>query len=167
MNLVFGDEIIGLVLPIKDNQVQIKVFSLSEGTSKYLSNPGFNKNKNVLGLEEIQGSLVCIVEGYLDFIRLPHRAVTVFGRVLSKSLIDRLLIRDIEKFVILWDADSHDESLKDAFELWKTYDIDSYAGFMLDGSPSDSVTLFETPCLRIKDQSFSKLKDLIEEDFKC
>ena len=162
VSLVFFTYGYGLVIPITDDFFQIRVFSEVEKAPKYLTKRGFKKVEVMLGINQLKGDLVVIVEGIFDYYVLEGYAVCVFGRFISDRVVKQLITKGVKKFVVLWDEDSHLNSLEDAVKLWREYFVDAYAGFCLEGSPSDARNLYKTPCMRVTDGAFITLGELIK-----
>jgi len=165
VSLVFFSYGYGLVIPLENDLYQIKIFSRNENAPKYLTMSGLVKNKILLGINELKSDLVIFVEGIFDYYRLEGYAVCMLGRFISNKVVERLISRGQNKFLVLWDADSHQIALNDALKIWRRYLVDVYAGFCLEGSPSDCdvEVLNSTPCLRIVDGTYLTLKRLKEQ----
>ena len=161
VSLVFFSYGYGLVLPLDDDYYQIRIFSDLPDAPKYLTKRGFKKKDSLIGVDTLKTDLVIIVEGVFDYYRLEGFAVTVLGRFISDTVMNRLISRGQQKFIVLWDEDSHINSLEDAVKIYNKFSVDTYAGFCLEGSPSDDSNLGDTPCLRISNGKYFRLKDLL------
>jgi len=166
VKLVFFTHGYGLVIPIDKGNFQIRLFSDLPGAPKYLTKSGFRKSSCLLGLNELVGDSVIIVEGIFDYYRLEGFAVCVYGHFVTQAVVSQLAARGVNKILVFWDDDSWEASLETAVKLYQTYFVDSYAGFCLDRSPSDTKHLWETPCLRVSSGEFMSLKEFVERSVR-
>jgi len=164
VNLVFFTQGYGLVIPIDQDNFQIRLFSSLPDAPKYLTKRGFRKNGVLLGADKLVGDFAIFVEGIFDYYRLEGLSVCVFGHFISSSAVSQLLARGVRKFLVFWDDDSWEESVKAAVELYQTYLVETYAVFCLDGSPSDTSQLWDSPCLEVTSGSFMSLGEFVYKE---
>ena len=163
--LTFSSAGYGLVIPLQfggRTAYQVRMFGCSP---KYLSSPGFRKCDFPIGLDELVSPVAVLVEGYFDYLPLRGFAVCTFGKGVYKELPQMLGAVGVKSVVVLWDSDSHLDSLSDAVRLYKLGLFDSYAGFMIEGSPSDfeTIDLLKTPCIRVSTGKFFTLGSVLEQ----
>lgn len=160
--LTFASMGYGLVIPLQfraRTSYQVRMFDCSP---KYLSSPGFRKCDFPIGLDELVSPVAVLVEGYFDYLPLRGFAVCTFGKGVYKELPQMLRAVGVKSVVVLWDSDSHLDSLSDAVKLYKLGLFDSYAGFIIEGSPSDSKTdLLRTPCICVGTGEFFTLGSIL------
>jgi len=162
--LTFASMGYGLVIPLRfggRTAFQVRMFDCP---TKYLSSPGFRKCDFPVGLDELVSPIAVLVEGYFDYLPLRGFAVCTFGKSVYKELPQMLKVMGVKNVIVLWDSDSHFDGLSDAVKLYKMEAFDSYAGFMIDGSPSDFELkeLLKVPCVRVRTGGFHILGEILK-----
>lgn len=163
--LTFASTGYGLVIPLQfDGRVSYQV-RMFDCPTKYLSSPGFRKCDFPIGLDELVSPVAVLVEGYFDYLPLKGFAVCTFGKSVYRELPQMLRVMGVKSVVVLWDSDSHFDGLSDAVKLYKLGVPNSYAGFMIEGSPSDFKTmdLLRVTCVRVSTGDFFTLGEILEK----